>query len=83
VTRSGRRATGRTDGTTTALTIDVGIDVPEHPVVDFFSLTMDEVAQLSCQDPDTLGIEPTKLPPAAQAAMATNRAALAVYGEPG
>ena len=61
----------------------VGIDVPEHPVVDFFSLTMDDVARLSYHDPDTFGIDPTKLPPAAQAAMATNRVALAVYGGAG
>jgi pimeloyl-ACP methyl ester carboxylesterase/mannose-6-phosphate isomerase-like protein (cupin superfamily) len=58
----------------------VGIEVPEHPVADFFSLTMDQVAQLSYHDPATFGVDPTKLPPAAQAAMAGNRAALAVYG---
>jgi pimeloyl-ACP methyl ester carboxylesterase len=61
----------------------VGIDVPGHPVADFFTLTMPEVAQLSYHDPATYGIDPSKLPPAAQAAMAGNRAALAVYAGAG
>jgi pimeloyl-ACP methyl ester carboxylesterase len=58
----------------------VGIEVPGHPVVDFFSLTMDQVAQLSYHDPARFRIDPAALPPAAQAIMAGNRAALAVYG---
>jgi len=57
----------------------VGIDVPDHPVADFFTLTMAEVAQLSYHDPEKYGIDPTKLPPAAQQAMASNRTALATY----
>jgi pimeloyl-ACP methyl ester carboxylesterase len=57
----------------------VGIEVPGHPVADFFSLTMDQVAQLSYFDPDKFRIDPAALPPAAQAAMAGNRATLAVY----
>ncbi len=57
----------------------VGIEVPGHPVADFFSLTMDQVAKLSYYDPEKFGIDPSKLPPAAQAAMAGNRASLAVY----
>src|SRR5690242_11317216 len=57
----------------------VGIDVPGHPVADFFSLTPAEVAQRSYYDPATFGVDPAKLPPEAQAAMAGNRAALAVY----
>jgi len=40
---------------------------------------MDEVADLAYFDPDTFRIDPAALPPAAQAAMAGNRAALAVY----
>jgi pimeloyl-ACP methyl ester carboxylesterase len=57
----------------------VGIEVPGHPVADFFSLTMDQVAQLSYHDPVKFGIDPAALPPAARAVMAGNRAALAVY----
>ncbi|HEY0933207.1 MAG TPA: alpha/beta hydrolase [Trebonia sp.] len=58
----------------------VGIEVPDHPVPDFFSLTPAEVAQRSYYDPARFGIDPAALPPAAQAAMAGNRATLAVYG---
>ena len=57
----------------------VGIEVPGHPVADFFSLTMDQVADLAYFDPDTFRIDPAALPPAAQAALAGNRDALAVY----
>jgi pimeloyl-ACP methyl ester carboxylesterase len=57
----------------------VGIDVPGHPLADFFSLTPAEVAQRSYYDPATFGVDPSALPPAAQAAMAGNRATLAAY----
>jgi pimeloyl-ACP methyl ester carboxylesterase len=56
----------------------VGIEVPGHPVADFFSLTLTEVAELSYHDPSGF-----RLPPASEAQMAImagNRAALAVYG---
>jgi pimeloyl-ACP methyl ester carboxylesterase len=58
----------------------VGIDVPGHPVVDFFSLTLDQVAELSYHDPDSFRIDLAKLPAEQQAALPGNRAALAVYG---
>jgi len=58
----------------------VGIDVPGHPVVDFFSLTLDEVFQRSYYQPAKFAIDPTSLPPERQQAMASNRQALAVYG---
>jgi pimeloyl-ACP methyl ester carboxylesterase len=58
----------------------VGIAVPEHPIVDFFSLTLDQVAQLSYHDPDTFRVDPATLSAEAQTLMAGNRAALAVYG---
>lgn len=58
----------------------VGIEVPGHPVVDFFSLTPRQVAEASYHDPDRFGIDPAKLPAEAQRLMAGNRAALAVYG---
>jgi len=59
----------------------VGIEVPGHPVADFFSLTFPEIAQLSYHDPERFRIDPTALPPEAQAVLAGNRAALAVYAE--
>jgi pimeloyl-ACP methyl ester carboxylesterase/quercetin dioxygenase-like cupin family protein len=58
----------------------VGIDVPGHPVADFFSLTLDQVAELSYHNPDAFRIDPATMPPEARAAMAGNREALAVYG---
>lgn len=57
----------------------VGIEVPGHPVADFFSLSIDQVFSLSFHNPDPFRIDPTTLPPAAQAIAAGNRAALAVY----
>ncbi len=57
----------------------VGIEVPGHPVADFFSLRMDQVVQLSYHNPDAFYVDPATLPPAAQATMAGNREALAVY----
>jgi pimeloyl-ACP methyl ester carboxylesterase len=58
-----------------------GLEVPDHPVVDFFSLTMDQVAELSYHNPAAaIRIDVSSLPPAAQAVMAGNRAALATYG---
>jgi pimeloyl-ACP methyl ester carboxylesterase len=57
----------------------VGIEVPGHPVVDFFSLSMPEVFERSYHEPAKFAIDPSKLPPAAQQAMLGNREALAVY----
>jgi pimeloyl-ACP methyl ester carboxylesterase len=57
----------------------VGIEVPGHPVADFFSLTMDQVADLSYHKPDAFRINVSAMPPAQQAVMAGNRAALAAY----
>jgi pimeloyl-ACP methyl ester carboxylesterase len=45
----------------------VGIEVPGHPVADFFSLTMDQVFQRSFHNPEPFRIDPAALPPAAQA----------------
>jgi pimeloyl-ACP methyl ester carboxylesterase len=60
----------------------VGIDVPGNPVVDFFSLSLDEVAQLSYHDSDKFRLDPATLPPAVREAMPGNRATLAVYSGP-
>jgi pimeloyl-ACP methyl ester carboxylesterase len=57
----------------------VGIEVPGHPVADFFSLTMDQVFQLSFHNPQPFRVDPATLPPAAQAIAAGNRAAISVY----
>jgi pimeloyl-ACP methyl ester carboxylesterase len=57
----------------------VGIEVPGHPVADFFSLTLDQVAQLSYHDAARFRIDPSTMSAEQQAAMAGNRAALAVY----
>jgi pimeloyl-ACP methyl ester carboxylesterase len=63
-----------------AVLIDgVGIEVPGHPIADFFSLTMDQVFTLSFYNPEPFRIDPATLPPAAQAIAAGNRAALATY----
>jgi pimeloyl-ACP methyl ester carboxylesterase len=63
-----------------AVLIDaVGIEVPGHPIADFFALTMDQVFTLSFHDPAPFRIDPATLPPAAQAIAAGNRAALAAY----
>jgi pimeloyl-ACP methyl ester carboxylesterase len=61
----------------------VGIEVPGHPVADFFSLTFPQIAGLSYHDPGRFAIDPGTLPAAARAELAGNRAALAVYaGQP-
>jgi pimeloyl-ACP methyl ester carboxylesterase len=63
-----------------AILVDaVGIEVPGHPIADFFSLTLDQVFTLSFHNPEPFRIDPATLPPAAQAIAAGNRAALATY----
>ena len=57
----------------------VGIDVPGHPVIDFFSLPISEIANYSYHQPDRFRIDPATMPPAQREAMAGNREALAVY----
>jgi pimeloyl-ACP methyl ester carboxylesterase len=57
----------------------VGIDVPGHPVVDFFALSFPEIAQRSYFEPAKFQIDPSAMTPEQQAVMAGNRAALAVY----
>ncbi|XVV14916.1 alpha/beta fold hydrolase [Actinoplanes sp. CA-131856] len=52
----------------------VGVEVPGHPIADFFALSLPEIAQHSYYEPDKFQIDPAALP-----AMAGNRAALTVY----
>jgi mannose-6-phosphate isomerase-like protein (cupin superfamily) len=59
-----------------------GLVVDSAPAADFFSLTMDQVAQLSYYQPDKFRIDVDALPAPAKAAMAANREALALYGGP-
>ena len=64
-----------------AILIDAaGLEVPGHPVADFFSLTLDQVFELSFHDPArSASTRPGRCLPAAQAIAAGNRAALAAY----
>jgi pimeloyl-ACP methyl ester carboxylesterase len=57
----------------------VGIEVPGHPIADFFSLTPRQLAELSYHDPDRFGIDHAKLSPEALKLMAGNRGTIAVY----
>src|SRR6202158_6373315 len=52
----------------------VAIEVPGHPIADFFSLTPKQVAELSYHDPERFGIDPSKLSTEALAAMGGHRA---------
>jgi pimeloyl-ACP methyl ester carboxylesterase len=61
----------------------VGIDVPGHPVADFFSMPMDEVFARAFHNPEPFRIDPASLSPAARAVAAGNNAALAAYAGPG
>ena len=61
----------------------VGLRLDEHPIADFFSLTMDQVADLSYFTPDAFRIDVDALPEARKTAMAGNRAALATYAGAG
>ncbi|MFB8275143.1 alpha/beta fold hydrolase [Nocardia colli] len=58
----------------------VGIEVPDHPVIDFFALDLAQIADYSYADPDAYRIDPTQLSPAVLQAMAGNRATLQIYG---
>lgn len=58
----------------------VGLQVDTHPIVDFFSLTLDQVADLSYYEPDKYRLDATTIPEPARTAMAGNRAALLAYG---
>jgi pimeloyl-ACP methyl ester carboxylesterase/quercetin dioxygenase-like cupin family protein len=56
-----------------------GIEVPGHPVADFFSLTLDQVAELSYHNPGPFRIDPAAMSSEQRSLMAGNREALAVY----
>jgi pimeloyl-ACP methyl ester carboxylesterase/mannose-6-phosphate isomerase-like protein (cupin superfamily) len=56
-----------------------GLEIDAAPVPDFFSLTLDQVFDLSYFNPDKFRIDPATLPAERQAAQAGNRAALLLY----
>jgi pimeloyl-ACP methyl ester carboxylesterase len=58
----------------------VGLDSAEHPVADYFSLSLDQVFDLSFAHPDAYRIDPASLTAGQQAIAAGNRAALLAYG---
>jgi pimeloyl-ACP methyl ester carboxylesterase len=59
----------------------VGLDSADHPVADFFSLTFDQVIEISYANPDAFRPDPDVVPTDAQkAVVAGNRAALQTYG---
>src|SRR5436190_6719777 len=58
----------------------VGIDVPGHPVADFFALSLDELTDLSYHDPARFRLDPTTVTERQKAIMGTNRQAIALYG---
>jgi len=61
-----------------------GIQVADHPVADFFSLSLDQLGELSYHTPSRFRIDPAALTDAQQALMSGNRQAIAVYaGEHG
>src|SRR5262249_53033431 len=57
----------------------VGIEVPGHPIADFFTPSLEQVFELSFHDPSPFRVDPSSLPPSAQAVLAGDRVALAVY----
>ena len=58
----------------------VGLDSAGHPVADYFSMTLDQVFDVSFAHPDRYRIDPATLTDEQRAVAAGNRAALEVYG---
>jgi len=56
-----------------------GLELADSPIADFFSLTMDQVADLSYYRPDAFRLDLDHMPEQQKAMMAANRAALGVY----
>ncbi|MCW2855889.1 MAG: alpha/beta hydrolase [Marmoricola sp.] len=57
----------------------VGLALDDHPIADFFSLTMDQVADLAYYRPEEFRIDVNALPEPARATMAANRETLLTY----
>jgi pimeloyl-ACP methyl ester carboxylesterase len=58
----------------------VGLQIDAYPIADFFSLTLDQVTELSYYQPDRFRVDLASVPDAQKAIMAANRGALQVYG---
>jgi pimeloyl-ACP methyl ester carboxylesterase len=56
-----------------------GIEVPAHPVVNFFGLTPRQIAEHSWHDPERGFIDPSTLPPERIAAQRANMQTMGVY----
>ncbi len=56
-----------------------GLQIDTAPIPDFFSLTLDQVFDLSYFNPDAFRIDPATLPSGRAATLAANRTALRVY----
>ena len=72
------RGSPRVSGT--ILADAVGVSVEGHPVADVFSLTLDQLTDLSYHNPAKFHIDLSSFTDAQRQAMGANRAALAVYG---
>jgi pimeloyl-ACP methyl ester carboxylesterase len=59
-----------------------GLDSADHPIADFFSLTPDQLADLSWANPEGHRIDPAAMPAAQRAILLGNREALLAYGGP-
>src|SRR6266481_812396 len=57
-----------------------GLQTDAAPFVDFFALTLDQVADLSYFNPEAFRLDPATFSAERKAALAANRATLAVYG---
>jgi pimeloyl-ACP methyl ester carboxylesterase len=57
-----------------------GLQVPQHPAADFFSLTLDQVFDLSYRHPERFRPDLSQLTDAERAVRAANGAALSTYG---
>jgi pimeloyl-ACP methyl ester carboxylesterase len=56
-----------------------GLQIDTAPIPDFFSLTLDQVLELSYFDPDAFRIDPATMTPERAATQAANRSALQAY----
>ena len=57
-----------------------GLEIPEHPAPDVFTLDLNQITNLSYFNPDAFRIDLSKVPDAQKAVIAANRAALKTYG---
>jgi pimeloyl-ACP methyl ester carboxylesterase len=74
-------ALGAADSVSRLVLLDAaGLDSADHPIADYFSMTLDQVFDVSFAHPDRYRIDPATLTSEQQAIAAANRAALEIYG---